>query len=211
MEKNTHISGELPFEVDKAVSRDDVGAGVQSGVSRLAGEPTPFKKDQRFHSTKYLLRQYRRVAYAVQISEEDLNLRVEMAHGTSFSATEVNAELAGIDLSNTKLEGYTTSLIRSQNMLRIIRRALDAVRADPDDGERLYQILYVTYFEPQKPVSREAILDELNQLGYQMSLATYHTHLRKAIYAMDRILWGYTARDCMEIVKNFLNEVDLQT
>ncbi len=206
MKKNAHTGGTLPFEIDKAVSKDEVEAGIHSGVNRLTGEPEAETADDRFHSTKYLLRQYRRVAYAVKISEEDLNLRVEMAHGTSFSPTEVNAALAGIDLSNTKLESYTTSLIRSQNMLRIIQRALDTVREDPDDGERLYQILYVTYFESQKPVDRKAILDELTCLGYPMSAVTYHTHLKKAIYAMDRILWGYTARDCMGIIKNFLGE-----
>jgi len=208
MKQNLHTGGALPFEIDKAVSKGDIEAGIQSGVNHLAGESEAAKPDDRFHSTKYLLRQYRRVAYAVKISEEDLNLRVEMAHGTSFSPTEVNAALAGIDLSNTKLEAYTTSLIRSQNMLRIIQRALETVREDPDDGERLYQILFVTYFKPQKPIDRNAILDELGRLGFPMSVVTYHTHLKKAIYAMDRILWGYTARDCMGIIKKFLGEFD---
>ena len=29
-------------------------------------------------------------------------------------------------------------------------------------------------------------------------------YLNMAIRAIDRILWGYTARDCMEIIKQFL-------
>lgn len=29
-------------------------------------------------------------------------------------------------------------------------------------------------------------------------------YLNLAIRAIDRILWGYTARDCMEIIKQFL-------
>ena len=32
----------------------------------------------------------------------------------------------------------------------------------------------------------------------------YHSYLNMAIRAIDRILWGYTARDCMEIIKQFL-------
>ena len=38
-----------------------------------------------------------------------------MEHGTRLSTLEVNAELAGIDLSNTKLENHTKSVIRSKD------------------------------------------------------------------------------------------------
>ena len=34
----------------------------------------------------------------------------------------------------------------------------------------------------------------------------YHNHLKAAIKAIDRILWGYTARDCIELIKQFLPE-----
>ena len=85
--------------------------------------------------TPSLLKQYRRVAYSVFISESELNLRMEMEHGTRLSTLEVNAELAGIDLSNTKLENHTKSVIRSKTMLDIINTALEAVRQDPDRGE----------------------------------------------------------------------------
>ncbi len=37
-----------------------------------------------------------------------------------------------------------------------------------------------------------------------MSMVTYHSYLNMAIESIDRILWGYTARDCMEIIKQFL-------
>lgn len=39
-----------------------------------------------------------------------------------------------------------------------------------------------------------------------MSMVTYHSYLNMAIRAIDRILWGYTARDCMEIIKQFYLE-----
>ena len=52
--------------------------------------------------------------------------------------------------------------------------------------------------------SREVILAELDRQGFPMSMVTYHSYLNMAIRAIDRILWGYTARDCMEIIKQFL-------
>ena len=57
-----------------------------------------------------------------------------------LSTLEVNALLAGMDLSNTKAESYTRTVVRSKNMLEIINNALEAVRQDPDHGELMYQI-----------------------------------------------------------------------
>lgn len=160
--------------------------------------------EDRLHNTKHLLKQYRRIAYSVQVSENELNLRMELEHGTRLSTFEANAELAGIDLTGTKLEGYTRSVIRSKKMLQIIQNALKTVRSDPDHGDLMYQVLYFTYFSPSKPRNREAILAELDKLDYPMSLVTYHSYLNMAVKAIDHILWGYTARDCTDIIKDFL-------
>ena len=162
------------------------------------------KPVEKYHNTRHLLKQYRKVAYAIQISESDMNVRMEMEHGTRLSTLEVNAELAGVDLSGSKLEGYARTVIRSKNMLQIIKNALNTVRLDPDHGELMYQILYLTYFSERKLANREAILAELERIGFQMSMVTYHSYLNMAINAIVRILWGYTARDCMEIIKQFL-------
>ena len=89
-------------------------------------------------------------------------------------------------------------------MLEIIKTALDSVRKDPDRGELMYQILYETYFTPSKPRRREDIIDKLDSMGFPMSIASYHNYLNAAIHAIDRILWGYTARDCIDIIKQFL-------
>ena len=99
---------------------------------------------------------------------------------------------------------YARTVIRSKNMLQIIDNALNTVRMDPDHGELMYQVLYLTYFSKKKPANREVILAELDRQGFPMSMVTYHSYLNMAIRAIDRILWGYTARDCMEIIKQFL-------
>ena len=108
------------------------------------------------------------------------------------------------DSVNDKVRSVTFSVERSKNMLQIIKNALNTVRLDPDHGELMYQILYLTYFSERKLANREAILAELERIGFQMSMVTYHSYLNMAIKAIDRILWGYTARDCMEIIKQFL-------
>lgn len=179
-----------------------------SGKKRPADPSSQHKEggmEDRLHNTKFLLKQYRRIAYSVQVSENELNLRMEMEHGTKLSTFEANAELAGVDLTGTKLEGYTKSVIRSRKMLQIIQSALNTVRSDPDHGDLMYQVLYFTYFSPVKPRNREVILAELDKLSYPMSMVTYHSYLNMAVKAIDHILWGYTARDCKEIIEAFLS------
>ena len=189
-------------DLEAEVVKSEIETGIQAGMNKLSGAPEP--KQDTFHNTKYLLKQYRKVAYSVRLSESELNLRTEMEHNVSLSALEVNAELAGIDLSGTKLEGYARSVIRSRNMLRIIDEALKNVREDPEDGEEMYQVLYQTYFSPQKPKNRECILIALDRVGFPMCASTYHVQLNLAIKAIDHILWGYTAQDCIEIIRAFL-------
>ena len=186
--------------IEKEIVKEEIEDEILHAVENRDSPPP----DERLHNTKLLLKQYRRVVYAVKVSEEELNLRFEMEHGTKLSTMEVNAALAGMDLSGTRMESYTRTIVRSKNMLEIINAALDAVRQDPDHGELLYQILYLTYLSPQKPRNRDSILAKLEYSGYPMSATTYHVRLNEAIKAIDRILWGYTARDCMEIIKQFL-------
>ena len=192
------------FVIEKEALKTEIETGIQAGVDHLEAKTAKRKDADKFHNTRHLLKQYRKVAYAIQISEADMNVRMEMEHGTRLSTLEVNAELAGVDLSGSKLEGYARTVIRSKNMLQIIDNALNTVRMDPDHGELMYQVLYLTYFSKKKPANREVILAELDRQGFPMSMVTYHSYLNMAIRAIDRILWGYTARDCMEIIKQFL-------
>lgn len=192
--------------LEKEVTMADVEECLIAGVERLSGIEAAPKHQDHYHNTKKLLQQYRHVSYAVQMSEDELNLRMELEHGVHLSSFRLNAELAGVDLSNTNLESYTRSVVRSKEMLEIIRHTLDNVRLNPEDGEKMYQILYETYFTPQKPKSRDVIMRALDRAGYPMSTTTYHVWLKESIRAFDRILWGYTARDCIEIVRSFLPE-----
>jgi len=94
----------LAFALEQEIIREEVQEGLQAAVEKLDEKVEKKQKPDHFHNTKHLLQQYRRVAYAVKMSEADLNIRIEMEHGTKLSTLELNAELAGVDLSNTKLE-----------------------------------------------------------------------------------------------------------
>jgi len=118
------------FEIEKEALKTEIETGIQAGVDHLEAKTAKRKDADKYHNTRHLLKQYRKVAYAIQISEADMNVRMEMEHGTRLSTLEVNAELAGVDLSGSKLEGYARTVIRSKNMLQIIDNALNTVRMD---------------------------------------------------------------------------------
>ena len=97
------------FALEKEALKTEIETGLQVGVDHLEDKPMKRKPVEKYHNTRYLLKQYRKVALAIQISESDMNVRMEMEHGTRLSTLEVNAELAGVDLSGSKLEGYWCS------------------------------------------------------------------------------------------------------
>lgn len=205
MPDNKHVNNPA-YELEKEALRDEIQLGLEKGVGRLTKKADRFVEPDHFHNTKHLLKQYRRIAYGVRMAESEMNLRMELEHGVSLATTEANAELAGIDLSDTKLERHAKTVIRSRRMLAIIRAALDCVKEDPDRGDLLYAVLYQTYFTERKPKNREEVIFALEKQGFEMSSPSYYNYLRQAIRAIDKILWGYTARDCIEIIKQFLPE-----
>ena len=105
-----------------------------------------------------------------------------------------------------KERGRKTHVSWQRKLLDSWRVCCSSWSRDPDRGDLLHAVLEQTYFTTRKPRNREEILIALSRRGFDMSMASYHIYLKQAIRAIDRILWGYTARDCMDIIKQFLPE-----
>ena len=69
------------YGMEKEALREEIEAGLQTGVDILSGSGVKSNEKDHFHNTKYLLKQYRKVEYSIHISESELNLRMEMQHG----------------------------------------------------------------------------------------------------------------------------------
>ena len=78
------------FALEKEALKTEIETGLQVGVDHLEDKPMKRKPVEKYHNTRHLLKQYRKVAYAIQISESDMNVRMEMEHGTRLSTLEVN-------------------------------------------------------------------------------------------------------------------------
>jgi len=66
------------FEIEKEALKTEIETGIQAGVDHLEAKTTKRKDADKYHNTRHLLKQYRKVAYAIQISEADMNVRMEM-------------------------------------------------------------------------------------------------------------------------------------
>ena len=71
------------FALEKEALKTEIEAGIQTGVEQMESGQKGKKPVEKYHNTRHLLRQYRKVAYAVEISETDMNVRMDMEHGIS--------------------------------------------------------------------------------------------------------------------------------
>jgi len=60
-----------------------------------------------------------------------------------------------------------------------------------------------TYLSPQELKSVNEIIETLRPHISYISYRTYYRHRREAIEALSSILWGYTSKDCMELLEKF--------
>ena len=67
-------------------------------------------------------------------------------------------------------------------------------------GELYYWVLYYTYLSPQAYGSYHEILNALEAHFPPMSRRTYYTHREDAINTLSNVLWGYTSRECAEVL-----------
>ena len=95
------------FALEKEALKTEIETGLQVGVDHLEDKPMKRKPVEKYHNTRHLLKQYRKVAYAIQISESDMNVRMEMEHGTRLSTLEVNAQNLTVLLGDGVYQGLS--------------------------------------------------------------------------------------------------------
>ena len=159
-------------------------------------------KETLWHDTQLLLRKYRQVKWALEVSSQQALKELQQRTGGTLDTFLHAAVFAGADISNTHLEGRAQSLERSRKMLALINESVDFMRRNHPRGELYYQAIYYFYLSP-KELTINGILNELEKDGYFVSDTTLRKHRNEAVRIIGEILWGY---DDLES-KNVLNEI----
>lgn len=175
-------------------------------MSKYQKEKLAPSKDPRFHDTYKFLKRYRDATYSLKVVVHQLELQFHTKYGTSIDDFLDSIYAAGVDLGGTDIEERAKSIERSNKMLKLLESAVDLLRTSHKYGEQYYWILYYSFLSPQALKNTDEILEKLEPHIDNISYRTYYRRRQAAIEALSSILWGYTARETMELLDKFFPE-----
>ena len=161
-------------------------------------------EDPHYHDTWTLLRKYRDVVWSLEVSVRQVRNRFRIDYGKTIEDFLESVYLAGADLSGTELEHQAKCIEQSHKMLCLVDSAVDLMRAKHKNGEEFYWLLYYAYLSPQELQNVEEIIDQLRPHIRDISTLTNYRKRKEAVEVLSSVLWGYTAQDSAEIVREFL-------
>lgn len=161
------------------------------------------REEYLYHNTEQLLKKYREVVLSIEASLIHTKLNFELEMGCELGEFLEMSYVAGADLAGTKINEQIRTLERNKNMLKIIESAVDILRRRHADGEMYYWILYYTYLSEKPCKTVENIIDKVSEKTEFMSWKTYFKRKQKAIESLSSILWGFTSKECLDVLKEF--------
>ncbi len=145
---------------------------------------TARQKKQRdtFHNTLQLLQYYRKIAWLVECFPDTIAEELEQPFET------VDELLDGMEVSETfgerKLKNRISCVERTRLMLDRVNEALTVLKKKPEDGELLFELMYLTFITPES-LTITQILYRLN-----ISARQYYRLRHQAIDLIALRLWG---------------------
>ena len=158
-------------------------------------------KETLWHDTQLLLRKYRQVKWALEVSSQQALKELQQRTGGTLDTFLHAAVFAGADISNTHLEGRAQSMERSRKMLSLIDESVEFMKQHHPRGEFFYLILYHCYLSP-KEISISDIIDEVEKAGIVLCDKTLRKYRNEAIGILGEILWGYEDRESDSILED---------
>ena len=159
-----------------------------------------------YHDTLKLLKKYRDVVWALELSVQQVRKRFSIEYGSSIDDFLESIYLAGADLTGSNLEHHAKCIEKSNQMLKLLDSSIELLRTKHKYGEMYYWLLYYSFLCPQQLRNVEEILDQLRPHFLDISYRTYYRKRNEAIDALSSILWGYTSKDCLEMLEKFFPE-----
>lgn len=164
------------------------------------------EEDPRFHDTYKFLRRYRDATYSLKVVVHQMEMQFRMKYGTSVDEFLDSIYSAGADLSGDDIEERAKSIERSNRMLKMLDSSVDLLRTNHKHGEQYYWILYYAFLSPQELKGTNEIIEALRPHISNISYRTYYRKRHAAIEALSTILWGFTAKETIEILNAFFPE-----
>lgn len=140
------------------------------------------KQRMMFHNTRLLLENYRNIAWALECFPDTVADELEQPFESLDTLLDrVDAE---VGMGNRKLEGRMESVRKSRLLLDRINEALSVLKRKPGNGEKLYELIYLTYIAPDK-LTHTDLLFRLD-----LSSRHYYRLREQAIRIISLRLWS---------------------
>lgn len=143
------------------------------------------KKRNMYHNTLLLLQHYRNIVWALEC------FPATVAEELDHPLGDLDALLDRMDLefgmNNRKLESRMESVRKSRLLLDRVNEALSVLKRKPENGAKMYELIYLTYIAPDK-LSHTDLL-------YRLDISSQHYYrLRQQAFTILSIrLWSAPA------------------
>lgn len=140
------------------------------------------KQRNTYHNTMMLLQHYRTIVWLFECFPENVARELEKP----FEGVDTLLEQVDLEVSwgNRKLESRLEGIQKSRLLLDRVNEALTVLKKKPENGERLYQLIYLTYIVPEK-LRHHELLYRLD-----MSSRHYYRLRQQAITILSIRLWA---------------------
>ena len=156
------------------------------------------KNRKSYHNTQLLLQHYRNIAWLLECLPMDIAKELEEPYEDIDKLIDhMDLEVA---LGNRKLENRMEGIMRTRLLFDRVNEALTVLSHKPDNGKRLYDVIYHTYIRPDK-LSHLELLDELREDDLLIITAdhgndpthtgTDHTREKVPFFAYSPSMEGY--------------------
>lgn len=135
-----------------------------------------------FHNTLMLLKNYRNIAWMVECFPEAVAEELEQPFETVDALLE-RAEISS-NFGDRRLENRLVGVEQTRLLLDRVNEALTVLRRKPENGQLLYDLIYLTF------ISSETLT--IQELLYRLNLSSRHYYrLREqAITVLSLRLWA---------------------
>ena len=140
-----------------------------------------------YHNTLMLLQHYRTLVWMLECFPETVAAELDRPfEGVDKLIEDVDVEVA---LGNKKIESRMQGMQKSRLLMDRLNEALTVLRKKPDNGERLYNLIYTAYIAPEV-LNHQEVLHRLN-----LSSRNFYRYRQQAISVLSIRLWATAAPD----------------
>lgn len=145
------------------------------------------RQKKAYHNTELLLKQYRNLSWMLENFPETIAEELERP----FENVDEMINRLDVDMAygNKRLESRMQAIEKTRLIIDRVNEALTILKKKPNDGERLYELISLTYIEAEV-LTHNDLLFRLN-----VSSRHYYRLREQAINVLSLRLWSTTDKD----------------